>query len=948
MDNSKIKVFCQWVPTKGFLCWGTRSDNTYYTSMDLKYILFAWHRESFYGSFIATEVHKGIPTLLLTPTWALDFFVQPPRSEFISIQWSEEVSQLQKIAPEFRKMLVQGKWQPDFIGWQDKPQTWRLIYPPGKEENSIPYLNQWASDIINELINEKVGPGQAWESLVLAHPGLKSAISNPALFLDEEDWLTTIGWRQDLTPFRTCLQLVEPDAGTSWTLRVLLQDKEKPGLIAEYTGDNPTQQEPYPSNWLKYMDRPQKDITRFIGCLPGLQKQGAAGKMKTELTEEEAWEFLTTDSLQLVKAGYTVFLPAWWDELRLQKPRLKFKTKSSVGTAHNSIMGIEQLIQFDWKLAIGAVEISEDEFNLLTQQKKRLMKIRGQWIQVDPAFLQKVQKTLKQKKNGISLGEILRMHLLSGPVVTPDPGVKAEDIYPLTTEIELTGHLARMAEKLTQTVTLPIEEQPAKFQGTLRSYQKTGYSWLMFLRNFGLGGCLADDMGLGKTIQFIAYLLAVKEKEPPKIPSLLICPTSVTGNWQMELKKFAPSLTTHLHYGPLRLKGEDFATKIQNSDLVITTYTLAQLDEEVLRSVHWNCICLDEAQNIKNAYTKQAAAIRRLTGCHKIALTGTPMENRLTELWSIMDFLNRGYLGSLNAFKSQYINQIEKKRDKTAVEQVQQLVHPFLLRRMKTDPSIELDLPEKQELKEYVPLTTEQASLYEYVLNTMFEKLDQASAMERRGLILGTLTKLKQVCNHPAMLLKDGTIGNLRHRSNKMERLLEMMVELRSKGDKCLIFTQFVEMGQLLQKLLTKELGEEIYFLHGGTPKSRRDAMVANFQNTRPTVKSEKGIFILSLKAGGTGLNLTAANHVFHFDRWWNPAVENQATDRAHRIGQNRLVQVHKFIALGTLEEHIDEMLESKQNLNELIIGNGESWITEMSTSELRKIFALRLEWTGL
>jgi SNF2 family DNA or RNA helicase len=358
--------------------------------------------------------------------------------------------------------------------------------------------------------------------------------------------------------------------------------------------------------------------------------------------------------------------------------------------------------------------------------------------------------------------------------------------------------------------------------------------------------------------------------------------------------------------------------------------------------LHWHSICLDEAQNIKNAYTKQSQAIRGLTAGHRIAMTGTPMENRLTELWSIFDFINPGYLGSLRSFTEWFVNPIEKAQDNERITQVQRLVRPFLLRRMKTDPLIELDLPEKTEAKVYVSLTAEQAALYESVLQDMLTKLDTLLPMERRGAILATLTKLKQVCNHPALALKDESARRfVAERSAKVERLLEMVQELRAEGDQCLIFTQFVEAGNLLQSLLAEALGEPILFLHGGVPKAKRDAMITEFQSTT----SSPGVFLLSLKAGGVGLNLTAASHVFHFDRWWNPAVENQATDRAFRIGQTRHVQVHKFVALGTLEERIDEMIERKQTLSEHIVGAGEQWITEMSTDDLRDLFALRREW---
>jgi SNF2 family DNA or RNA helicase len=517
----------------------------------------------------------------------------------------------------------------------------------------------------------------------------------------------------------------------------------------------------------------------------------------------------------------------------------------------------------------------------------------------------------------------------------------------LQIEVELNSYLKKFVHQLQAVSSIPRISPPATLHADLRAYQVEGVSWLLFLRQYGLGGCLADDMGLGKTVQFIAYLLCSRE-EAMTGPSLLVCPMSVIGNWQKELQRFAPSLRVYVHYGSQRAKEDSFVENLGDYDLVITSYTLAHLDQEDLGRVKWDAICLDEAQTIKNANTKHRKALRQLNAYHRIALTGTPIENRLTELWSIFDFLNPGYLGSLSAFSKAYVNPIEKNNDTQRIAQVQMLIRPFLLRRVKKDPAIQLDLPEKNERKTYVSLTVEQGALYEHVVQELFEKLQTAEGMAKKGLILGALTKLKQICDHPTLLLKDESTSNFEQRSNKLVRLLEIVDELRSEGDKCLIFTQYVEMGHLLQRLMEQKWLEPVLFLHGGIPKAKRDRLVVQFQE--PSTEKDAasaGIFILSLKAGGTGLNLTAANHVFHFDRWWNPAVEDQATDRAFRIGQTRDVHVHKFVTLGTLEERIDEMIERKQGLSKQIVGSGENWITEMSNQELREIFALRKEWVG-
>ena len=416
------------------------------------------------------------------------------------------------------------------------------------------------------------------------------------------------------------------------------------------------------------------------------------------------------------------------------------------------------------------------------------------------------------------------------------------------------------------------------------------------------------------------------------------------GNRQLEreLSKFAPDLKVRLHYGTKRARGEQLDEFVQDVDLVITSYALAHIDSEDLLKYQWNALCLDEAQNIKNAYTKQAIAIRKLPAQHRIALTGTPMENRLTELWSIYDFINPGYLGSLYQFKKSMIGPIERDKDEQKIAGLQRWVKPFMLRRVKKDPAISLSLPDKIETKSYIPLTTEQVSLYEGIVKDLMLQLDRGDIKQRRGLILGSLTKLKQLCDHPALLLNQETKKHWDiSRSSKLERLLEIVDQIAEQKERCLIFTQYIDMGQQIQRILQQRYNVDIPYLHGGVMKQKRDEMIDSFQN-----EAQKHIaFVLSLKAGGIGLNLTAANHVIHFDRWWNPAVENQATDRAFRIGQKRQVEVHKFITIGTLEEKIDEMIDSKMTLNEQIVQQSDQWITELSSSELKELFTLRNTW---
>ena len=466
--------------------------------------------------------------------------------------------------------------------------------------------------------------------------------------------------------------------------------------------------------------------------------------------------------------------------------------------------------------------------------------------------------------------------------------------------------------------------------GELRPYQQRGLAWLSFLGELGLGAVLADDMGLGKTIQLLALVAG-----SPAGPTLLVCPMSLVGNWQREAARFTPDLRVHVHHGAERLAGGELAAVVAGVDLVITTYGVATRDRAALSQVNWARVVCDEAQAIKNHGTAQSRAVRALPAAARIALTGTPVENQLSELWSIMDFANPGLLGPAQAFRERYAVPVERYGDPEAAQRLRQATQPFVLRRLKTDKSIIRDLPEKQEMKVWCNLTQEQASLYQATVTDMLSRIDEATDdITRRGLVLATMAKLKQVCNHPAHLLGDGS--RLPGRSGKLARLEEICEEIAADGDKALCFTQYAEFGRMLQPYLTARIGCPVLFLHGGTTKKQRDAMVARFQEA-----DEPVLFLLSLKAGGTGLNLTAANHVIHIDRWWNPAVEEQATDRAFRIGQRRDVQVRKFVCVGTLEERIDAMIEEKKALAERIVGTGERWLASLSTAELREVVAL-------
>jgi non-specific serine/threonine protein kinase len=618
-------------------------------------------------------------------------------------------------------------------------------------------------------------------------------------------------------------------------------------------------------------------------------------------------------------------------------------------------IGLSSMLSFNWRVAIGDEHLSAEEFERIAASEAPLVRIRGRWIDIDPQAARQALDFLHGQRDGrITLAEAIRQA----------SGVDDLDTGLPVVGLSGTSWIERFFTEPAEPA-VDVLEQPSSFHGLLRPYQRTGLSWLAFLHRLGIGACLADDMGLGKTIQLIALLL--HERGPAEVPvresllapgeastwpvapgrsgpkgpvgpTLLFAPMSVVGNWEREIARFGPSLRVLVHHGPERLTGNAFVQAAAKHDVVITTYGLAQRDFKTLSRVRWYRLVLDEAQKIKNPSALQTVSIRALRGDRRVALTGTPIENHLSELWSIMEFLNPGLLGTAGAFRNRLATPIERLGDRRRAEQLRRMIRPFVLRRLKSDPKVICDLPEKMEMRVYCNLTPEQAAHYERLVDVLLKEVDSAAGIRRRGLILATLTRLKQVCNHPTHLLRDA--GSLDGRSGKCERLTEMLEEVLETGDAALVFTQFREMGDLLVRLLRDRLRIHVPFLHGGTPQRERERMIQAFQDPA----GEDQVFLLSLKAGGFGLNLTKANHVFHFDRWWNPAVEDQATDRAHRIGQTRRVQVHKFVCIGTIEDRIDQLLTEKAALADRIVGSGDEWLTGMSTTELRDYLHLSRE----
>lgn len=738
--------------------------------------------------------------------------------------------------------------------------------------------------------------------------------------------------------FRTCLRLEPPQAedleDQPWTLSLLLQANDDPSLLV------PAQQVwRERSDTLRYLnrrfDRPQErllgDLGTAVRLFPPLERVLQKSHPDAcPLNLPEAYQFLKEGALLLRESGFGVQLPSAWDEDNRLGVRLRVRTASGPrpGRSGQAGLGLQDLVEVNWEMALGDQPLTREELERLAKLKVPLVRIRGRWTEVDPERLKDALQHLERKADRLTLGSVLRL--------AADPGEVAPGLPVLDLRAE--GEVADLIGKLQGEARLEELQEPGLFQGKLRPYQVRGFSWLAFLRKYGFGACLADDMGLGKTIQVIALLLHERTIDPDTGPTLLVCPASVVGNWQRELARFAPDLQVLVHHGNDRVRGQNLAATARGHDVVISTYALIPRDFADLSRIDWAGIVLDEAQNIKNSGTRQSQSVRSLAAGYRITLTGTPVENRLGELWSILDFLNPGYLGSAAEFHDRYAVPIERYRDAAAGQRLRRLVQLFVLRRVKTDPAIIQDLPEKQEMRVFVNLTPEQATLYEAVVQEMLSQIEESEGIQRRGLVLATLAKLKQVCNHPAQFLGDGS--PLPARSGKLERLVEMLEEVLAEGDRALVFTQFAEMGTLIQRHLSDTLGCEVLFLHGGVPQTARSRMVERFQ------QSEGGppVFILSLKAGGVGLNLTRANHVFHFDRWWNPAVENQATDRAFRIGQTKQVMVHKFICAGTVEDKIDAMIEAKRELAEMVVSTGESWLTELSTDQIRSLFRLEKE----
>lgn len=664
----------------------------------------------------------------------------------------------------------------------------------------------------------------------------------------------------------------------------------------------------------------EKQLNYALRYMPELEKLFEdEEKLSLVMNLNEVYKLIAQTAYYLQKAQIEVILPEELTNIIIPRASINAKVKASrsddlmniFNTVSSSAISLDDILEFSYEVALGDEKISLEEFNKLIEESgDGLIQHNGKYILVDKAEGKKLYEQIANA-NHKKMTRLELIHAsMSGQLQNYD--FNYDDAY------------ANVIKDFAKPVDVT---EPKDLTGELRPYQMTGLKWLWTNVSKGFGCCMADDMGLGKTIQVISLILKLKEENKLKNPVLVICPTTLMGNWMKELQMFAPSLKTTTYHGL------DRKLDLKN-DVILTTYAIMRIDVEEMKKNSWGMIIVDEAQNIKNPDTAQTVAIKTLKSDIKIAMTGTPVENRLTELWSIFDFLNKGYLGSMKEFQKSYAIPIERFKEKSRASKLKLSVSPFVLRRLKTDKSVISDLPDKMVMNDYCYLAKSQAILYEKTLNEMMDKISGFTGVNRRGNIFKLITALKQICNHPYQFIKSG--GTSKDLSGKAEKCVDLVQNIIDNNEKTLIFTQYKEMGDLLTQIISEECETDPSFFHGSLTVPQRENLIEDFQSN-----DDRKVMILSLKAGGTGLNLTSATNVIHYDLWWNPAVEEQATDRTYRIGQDRNVMVHRLITLGTFEEKIDEMLKSKKELADLAVYEGEKIITELSDEEIYEIFSL-------
>ena len=663
----------------------------------------------------------------------------------------------------------------------------------------------------------------------------------------------------------------------------------------------------------------EKQLNFALRYMPELEKLFEdEEKLALRLNLSEVYKIIAQTSYYLQKAQIEVILPEELTNIIVPRASINARVKEKrsddlmniFNTVSSTSISLDDILEFSYEVSLGDEKISLEDFNKLVEKNSGLVKYHDKYVLID----KEEGKKLAEQILNANHKKMTRLQLLhasmSGRI--QDYDFNYDEAY------------ANVIKDFARAVDV---EPPNNLKGTLRPYQQTGLKWLWTNVSKGFGCCMADDMGLGKTIQVISLILKLKEENKLKNPVLVICPTTLMGNWMKELQMFAPELKVAKYHGL------DRKLDVKN-DVILTTYAIMRIDTEEMKKHHWGMIIVDEAQNIKNPDTAQTMAIKILKSDIKIAMTGTPVENRLTELWSIFDFINTGYLGTIKEFQKSYAIPIERFKETSRASKLRMSISPFVLRRLKTDKSVISDLPDKVVINDYCYLTQPQAMLYEKTLNEMMNKISGFTGVSRRGNIFKLITSLKQICNHPYQFLKTGEMT--KEMSGKTEKCIDLVNSIINNNEKTLIFTQYKEMGDILSRIITDECNETPLFFHGSLTVGQREKLIEEFQN-----KDDNHVMVLSLKAGGTGLNLTSATNVIHYDLWWNPAVEEQATDRTYRIGQMNNVMVHRMITLGTFEEKIDEMLKSKKELADLAVYEGEKIITELSDEEIYEIFSL-------
>jgi superfamily II DNA or RNA helicase len=747
--------------------------------------------------------------------------------------------------------------------------------------------------------------------VIVRTPGASRLVSNSLYAADELQRVGNLQGLDDNGPTRVLgFRLVPPPADGEFSLVPYMQSRTDHSLVvdaAQIWSAEPA-----------VLARLGDDIEEVM--LKALRRAGQVWEPLQKILEKSR-----PDTLEMDEAMVDEFLSGAADTLRTNNFEIALPTELTTGnlelranissprpaSSAESSFDLNQLLELRWDATVDGESLSQAELKQLADAKRPLVRIRGKWVIVDESTVARLKQKTSKAKKPIGSGTALSA-AMSGTL----------EIDGETMAVEVDSAISGIAKRLESYERSNELVEPAGLEASLRPYQRRGLAWLNEMCELRLGGCLADDMGLGKTVQVIALHLLRKTG-----PMLVICPASLLGNWEREIAKFAPGVRTHRFHGSSRR-----LDKLGNGDIVLATYGVVRRDHQTLDEIDWDLLVADEAQHAKNPQSQTAKSLRGISANVRLALTGTPVENQLTELWALLDWTTPGLLGPLESFRRNMATPIERFHDEEATAELAKIVRPFLLRRRKIDPDIAPELPQKTESDVFVTLTTEQASLYKAVTDEALETIKNSTGMERRGLILKLLTSLKQICNHPAQYLRQQ--GPMTKRSAKLAALDELIDGLAGTGESVLVFSQYVQMGKLLEQHLNST-GTKTLFLHGSIDPRRRDEMVEEFQ------AGAVPVFLLSLKAGGTGLNLTRATYVIHFDRWWNPAVEDQATDRAYRIGQTQPVQVHRLISEGTLEERIAQILQQKRGLSESVIGSGETWVSELDNDELEALVSL-------